>query len=189
MIHNTAIVDENVFIGYNTKIWHWTHVSRGSKIGENCTLGQNVYIGPNVKIGNNVKIQNNVSIYTGIICEDNVFFGPSCVLTNDLNPRCAYPKNKQYVKTIIKKGVTIGANATIVCGVTIGQYAMVGAGAVVTKNVPDYTLVLGVPARPVGYVCYCGERLNIDTNEISQTIECHECERTYDYEDEVLTPR
>tara|TARA_B100001248_G_C27395864_1_gene465500 strand:+ start:1365 stop:2840 length:1476 start_codon:yes stop_codon:yes gene_type:complete len=145
-IHQSSYIDHGAIVGNNTNIWHFTHVMK-SIIGNNCNIGQNVFIGDGVILGNNVKIQNNVSIYTGIICEDNVFFGPSCVLTNDLNPRCAYPKNKKYVKTIIKKGVTIGANATIVCGITLGENCFVGAGAVVVKDVPPNTVVVGNPAK------------------------------------------
>ena len=146
MIHHTAIVDDNVQIGLNTKIWHWTHVCQGANIGEKCVLGQNVYIGPNVKIGNNVKIQNNVSVYEGVTIEDDVFLGPSCVFTNDLLPKANNIKWK-ITPTLIKKGASIGANATIVCGNTIGKNSLVGAGAVVTKNVPDNVIVLGNPAR------------------------------------------
>ena len=145
MLHESCIVDAEVIIGENTKIWHWTHVSRGAQIGKNCTLGQNVYIGPNVKIGNNVKIQNNVSVYEGVTIEDDVFLGPSCVFTNDLLPR-ANNSDWKITTTLIKKGASIGANATIVCGNTIGENSLVGAGAVVTKNIPDNVIVVGNPA-------------------------------------------
>jgi UDP-2-acetamido-3-amino-2,3-dideoxy-glucuronate N-acetyltransferase len=159
-IHPTSILDENVIIGQNTKIWHFTHISKNVIIGENCSLGQNVYIGSNVKIGIGVKIQNNVSIYEGVELEDYVFCGPSMVFTNDLTPRSKFPKGSaNYKKTLIKYGATLGANSTIVCGHVIGKWAMVGAGSVVTKDVPDYTLVVGVPSKKVGYVCECGERL------------------------------
>lgn len=152
-VHESSYVDENVTIGEGTKIWHFCHVQSGAVIGENCVLGQNVNISNHVKIGNGVKIQNNVSIYEGVELEDDVFCGPSCVFTNDLTPRAAYPKgHENYKKTLIKKGASIGANATIVCGHTVGRYAMVAAGAVVTKDVPDYCLVKGVPAKICGKV-------------------------------------
>ena len=146
MIHNTAIIDENVKIGENTKIWHWCHVCKDAEIGKNCVLGQNVYIGPGVKIGNNVKIQNNVSVYEGISIEDDVFLGPSCVMTNDYLPS-AINNNWKITKTIIKKGASIGANATIVCGNNIGENSLVGAGSVVTKEVPNNVVVIGNPAK------------------------------------------
>lgn len=149
-IHESSYIDDNVEIGEGTKIWHFCHIQKGAHIGKNCTLGQNVNISNNVKIGNNVKIQNNVSVYEGVELEDGVFCGPSCVFTNDLTPRAEYPKGSEnYKKTLVKHGASIGANATIVCGHTIGEYAMVAAGAVVTKDVPPYTLVAGVPARIV----------------------------------------
>lgn len=152
-VHESSYVDENVTIGEGTKIWHFCHVQSGAVIGENCVLGQNVNISNHVKVGNGVKIQNNVSIYEGVELEDDVFCGPSCVFTNDLTPRAAYPKgHENYKKTLIKKGASIGANATIVCGHTVGRYAMVAAGAVVTKDVPDYCLVKGVPAKICGKV-------------------------------------
>ena len=145
-VHESSYIDANVIIGENTKIWHFCHIQSGAQIGTNCSFGQNVNISNNVIIGNHVKIQNNVSIYEGVILENGVFCGPSCVFTNDLTPRSRYPKGKEhYKKTVVKEGATIGANATIVCGTTIGKYAMVGAGAVVTKNVPDNALVTGVP--------------------------------------------
>ena len=152
-VHESSYIDEGVIIGARTKIWHFCHVQAGAAIGENCVLGQNVNISSHVKIGNGVKIQNNVSVYEGVELEDDVFCGPSCVFTNDLTPRAAYPKGREnYKKTCIKKGASIGANATIVCGHTVGKYAMVAAGAVVTEDVPDYCLVKGVPARVCGKV-------------------------------------
>ena len=152
-VHESSYVDENVTIGEGTKIWHFCHVQSGAVIGENCVLGQNVNISNHVKIGNSVKIQNNVSIYEGVELEDDVFCGPSCVFTNDLTPRAAYPKgHENYKKTLIKKGASIGGNATMVCGHRVGRYAMVAAGAVVTKDVPDYCLVKGVPAKICGKV-------------------------------------
>lgn len=147
-VHESSYIDENVEIGDGTKIWHFCHIQKGAIIGKNCVLGQNVNISNNVRIGNNVKIQNNVSVYEGVELEDGVFCGPSCVFTNDLTPRAEFPKGAAgYKKTLVKHGASIGANATIVCGVTIGEYAMVGAGAVVTRNVPEQALVVGVPAR------------------------------------------
>lgn len=147
-VHESSYIDDNVEIGEGTKIWHFCHIQSGARIGKNCTIGQNVYIGSNVKIGNDVKIQNNVSVYEGVTLEDGVFCGPSCVFTNDLTPRARFPKGREnFAKTLVKEGATIGANATIVCGNTIGREAMVAAGAVVTKDVEDGTLVMGMPAR------------------------------------------
>lgn len=152
-VHESSYVDDNVYIGDGTKIWHFCHIQSGAYIGENCSLGQNVNISNNVKIGNGVKIQNNVSVYEGVTIEDHVFLGPSCVFTNDLTPRATYPKGrKNYKKTLVKEGASIGANATIVCGHTIGKCAMVAAGSVVTRDVEDYDLVVGVPARRIGKV-------------------------------------
>jgi UDP-2-acetamido-3-amino-2,3-dideoxy-glucuronate N-acetyltransferase len=155
-VHNTAVVDENVEIGKGTKIWHFSYVLKGSKIGENCIIGQNVMIGPDVSIGNRCKVQNNVSIYKGVELEDDVFCGPSCVFTNVVNPRAFIERKQEFKKTLVKKGATIGANATILCGITIGKYALIGAGAVITKDVPDYGLVYGNPGKLMGYVCKCG---------------------------------
>lgn len=147
-VHESSYIDDNVEIGEGTKIWHFCHIQSGAKIGKNCTIGQNVYIGSNVQIGNDVKIQNNVSVYEGVTLEDGVFCGPSCVFTNDLTPRAKFPKGREnFLKTLVREGATIGANATIVCGNTIGKEAMVAAGAVVTKNVPEKTIVAGVPAK------------------------------------------
>ncbi|MDE6620069.1 MAG: N-acetyltransferase [Lachnospiraceae bacterium] len=152
-IHESSYIDENVVIGDETKIWHFCHIQAGASIGEKCLLGQNVNISNNVNIGNDVKIQNNVSIYEGVTIEDKVFLGPSCVFTNDLTPRAEYPKGKQnYLRTVIKEGASIGANATIICGHTIGRYAMVAAGSVVTKDIPDFSLAMGVPAKICGRV-------------------------------------
>lgn len=173
-VHESSYIDEDVKIGKGTKIWHFCHIQKGVQIGENCTLGQNVNISNNVKIGNGVKIQNNVSVYEGVELEDYVFCGPSMVFTNDLTPRSKYPKsNEQYVKTLVKYGATIGANATIICGNTIGKWAMVAAGAVVTKDVPDYALVAGVPAVQIGWVCECGSILK------NTDLRCNECNRKY----------
>ena len=157
--HETAIVDAGARVGDGTRIWHWVHICAGARIGEKCSLGQNVFVG-NVEIGNNVRIQNNVSVYDGVTLEDDVFCGPSMVFTNVINPRAHVPRKDEYRKTLVQKGATIGANATVVCGYTIGRYAMVGAGAVITGNVPDYALVVGVPARQLGWICQCGERLD-----------------------------
>jgi UDP-2-acetamido-3-amino-2,3-dideoxy-glucuronate N-acetyltransferase len=166
-IHPSSFVDENCRIGEGTRIWHFSHIMSGCVIGKNCNIGQNVVISPDVVIGNNVKIQNNVSVYTGVICEDDVFLGPSMVFTNVINPRSSVNRRGQYIKTIVKKGATIGANATIVCGHTIGEYAFIGAGAVVTKDVPPYALVVGNPARQIGWMSEYGHRLNFDNNGIA----------------------
>jgi UDP-2-acetamido-3-amino-2,3-dideoxy-glucuronate N-acetyltransferase len=158
MAHSSAVIDDGAVIGSNTKIWHFCHVMSGAQIGRDCVLGQNVMIGDRVKIGNGVKIQNNVSVYEGVILEDDVFVGPSAVFTNVINPRSFINRKNEFKKTTVKKGATIGANATIVCGVQIGQYAFVGAGAVVTKDVPDYALVVGNPAKQIGFVNEKAER-------------------------------
>ena len=172
-VHPTSIIDEDVQIGVGTKIWHFCHVQSGAKIGEKCSFGQNVNVSNNVTVGNGCKVQNNVSIYEGVELEDYVFCGPSCVFTNDLTPRAKYPKgHAAYKKTLLKRGASIGANATIVCGHTIGEWAMIGAGAVVTSNVPDHALMLGVPARIRGWVCECGAILSDD-------LVCDQCGRTY----------
>ena len=160
-IHPTAIIDNDVVIGKNCKIWHWVHISNGAKIGSNCNFGQNVFVSNKVSIGNNVKIQNNVSIYDDVILEDDVFCGPSMVFTNVINPRSAFPKKDQYQKTIIKKGATLGANSTILCGITIGEYAFIGAGAVITKDVKNYALCTGVPGRQVGWMSEYGEKIDL----------------------------
>ena len=169
-VHDTAVIDENISIGNGTKIWHFSHIQSGAVIGENCSLGQNVNVGNNVKIGNSVKIQNNVSVYEGVELEDYVFCGPSMVFTNILLPRCEFPQrgSEFYDKTLVKKSASIGANATIVCGNTIGQYAMIGAGAVITKDVPDFALILGNPGKIIGWVDKKGNRLEFDENGLSQ---------------------
>ena len=160
--HETAVIDEGCQIGAGTRIWHFSHIMPDCVIGERCNIGQNVVISPGVVLGNNVKIQNNVSVYTGVVCEDDVFLGPSCVFTNVLNPRSAIPRKDQYRKTLVRRGATIGANATIVCGHTIGEYALIGAGAVVTKDVPPYALVVGNPLKQIGWVSEYGHRLRFD---------------------------
>lgn len=172
-IHPTAIVDENVDIGKNSKIWHFSHILSGSKIGEHCNVGQNVAIGPDVTIGNACKIQNNVSVYKGVTLEDGVFCGPGMVFTNVYNPRAEIRKMNEVRPTLVKKGATIGANATILCGITIGQYGFVGAGSVVTKNVPDHAIVVGNPARKIGWACKCGERLTME-------LECMACTEKFE---------
>jgi UDP-2-acetamido-3-amino-2,3-dideoxy-glucuronate N-acetyltransferase len=171
-VHKTSFVDDHCDIGEGTKIWHFSHVLPHSKIGERCNIGQNVVIGPDVSIGTNCKIQNNVSVYKGVTLEDDVFCGPSMVFTNVYNPRAGIRKMDQARPTLVKKGATLGANSTIICGVTIGQYAFVGAGALVNKDVPDYALVVGNPAKEIGYVCQCGERLLHDFS-------CSDCGKTY----------
>ena len=166
--HETAVIDDGAVIGDGTRIWHFSHIMPGSRIGNNCNLGQNVVVSPGVVLGNNVKVQNNVSIYTGVICEDDVFLGPSMVFTNVINPRSAVNRKNQYAKTHVKRGASIGANATIVCGHDIGQFAFIGAGAVVTKEVPDYALVVGNPARQIGWMSEYGHKLdfNLDGDAI-----------------------
>lgn len=172
-VHETSIVDDNVEIGEKTKIWHFCHVQSGARIGKGCSFGQNVNVSNNVKIGDGCKVQNNVSIYEGVELEDYVFCGPSMVFTNDLTPRAKYPKGSAgYKKTVLHTGASIGANATVVCGHEVGRWAMVAAGAVVTKNVPDYALVAGVPAKQIGWVCECG-------NHLGENLECSECGRKY----------
>jgi len=166
--HETAVLDEGCQIGEGTKIWHFSHIMPNCSIGLSCNIGQNVVISPEVILGNNVKVQNNVSIYTGVICEDDVFLGPSMVFTNVMNPRSAVIRRDSYLKTIVKKGASIGANATIVCGHNIGRYAFIGAGAVVTKHVPDYALVVGNPARQIGWMSEYGHRLNFDENGVAE---------------------
>ena len=165
--HETAIVDEGCDIAEGVKIWHFSHIMPNCIIGEKCNIGQNVVISPDVVLGKNVKIQNNVSIYTGVVCEDDVFLGPSMVFTNVINPRSAVNRKSEYAKTIVKKGASIGANATIVCGHDIGAFAFIGAGAVVTKNVPDYALLVGNPAKQIGWVSEYGHRLNFDENGLA----------------------
>lgn len=172
--HETAVIDADCNIGNGTKIWHFSHIMSNCTLGENCNLGQNVVVSPEVVLGNNVKVQNNVSIYTGVICEDDVFLGPSMVFTNVLNPRSAINRRGEYLKTVVKKGVSIGANATIVCGNDIGEYAFIGAGAVVTKTVAPHALMVGNPARQLGWMSEFGHRLTFDNNGIAICPESNE---------------
>lgn len=177
-VHESSFVDDDVFIGQGTKIWHFCHVQRGARIGANCSLGQNVNIGNNVKIGDGVRIQNNVSVYEGVEIEDNVFCGPSCVFTNVLTPRAHFPVHGVYAKTLVKEGASLGANSTIVCGHTVGKSALIAAGAVVTKDVKDFALMAGVPARQIGWVCECGKILD-------DSLSCS-CGRNYKLENDNL---
>lgn len=187
-VHETSVVDDDVQIGKGTKIWHFSHIQKGARIGENCSLGQNVNVSNHVKIGNGCKLQNNVSLYEGVELEDDVFCGPSCVFTNDLTPRAKYPKGAAgYRKTLIQRGASIGANATIVCSHTVGEWALIGAGAVVTTDVPAHALMLGVPAVRKGWACECGQILKA---EGENTFRCPDCGRTYvEIENEVLKER
>jgi UDP-2-acetamido-3-amino-2,3-dideoxy-glucuronate N-acetyltransferase len=175
-LHSTAIVDDGAVVGDGTSIWHWTHVCAGARIGRRCSLGQNVYVGNDVEIGDNVKIQNNVSVYDAVSLEDDVFCGPSMVFTNVINPRSHVSRKHEFRRTVVRRGATIGANATVVCGNAIGRYAMIGAGAVVTSDVPDHALVVGVPARRIGWICRCGVRLPGSTGEQR----CASCGDRYD---------
>ena len=179
-VHETSVVDDGVVIGEGTRIWHFSHIQSGAVIGKHCSLGQNVNVSNNVTIGDGCKLQNNVSLYEGVELEDYVFCGPSCVFTNDLTPRAKYPKGRAgYKKTLIRTGASIGANATIVCGHTVGRWALIGAGAVVASNVPDHALMLGVPARRRGWVCECGQIL-------PDTLRCDQCGRKYEQTDDGL---
>lgn len=183
-VHESSYVDDNVEIGKGTSIWHFSHIQEGACIGAECTLGQNVNVGNDVKIGNFVKIQNNVSVYQGVILEDYVFCGPSMVFTNVLDPRCKYPQrgSEYYLETRVQVGASIGANATIICGNTIGKHAFIGAGAVVTKDVPDFALMVGVPAQRKGWVCECGEILP----EFTGKVRCPRCDLKYQQEENIL---
>lgn len=177
--HPTAVIDDGAEIGEGTKIWHFSHVSGGAKLGKKCNLGQNVFVADGVVVGDNVKIQNNVSVYTGVVLEDDVFCGPSMVFTNIVTPRSAFPRRDKYVKTLVRRGATFGANSTVLCGRTIGENALVAAGAVVTKDVPAYALVAGVPAEVIGWACECGERLGLDVTD-GAGAECAACGRAYE---------
>jgi len=181
-IHDTSIVEDGVVLGKGSKVWHFSHICKGARVGENCILGQNVFVSGDVVIGNGVKIQNNVSLYDKVVLEDHVFCGPSCVFTNVFNPRSEYPRDREteFRKTVVGKGASLGANSTIVCGNTIGKYAFIGAGAVVTKDVPDHALVYGNPARVRGWICECGEKLAFG----SEKTVCARCSRPYLLENE-----
>ena len=177
--HETAVIDPDCLIGKGTKIWHFSHIMSNCVIGEHCSIGQNVVISPEVRIGSRVKIQNNVSVYTGVICEDDVFLGPSAVFTNVINPRSEVNRKNEYKPTLVQKGATIGANATIVCGITIGRYAFIGAGAVVTRDIPDYALVIGNPARQTGWMSEYGHKLKFSAQGIAV---CPESQEQYQFE-------
>ena len=182
--HETAVIDEGVEIGTGTRIWHFSHIMTGSRIGDNCNLGQNVVVSPDVILGNNVKVQNNVSIYTGVICEDDVFLGPSMVFTNVINPRSAIVRRDQFMKTVVEKGATIGANATIVCGNNIGKFAFIGAGAVVTREVKPYALVVGNPSKQIGWMSEYGHRLEFNSEGVAV---CPESGDKYRLHDDSIT--
>jgi UDP-2-acetamido-3-amino-2,3-dideoxy-glucuronate N-acetyltransferase len=182
--HETAVIDEDCKIGANTKIWHFSHIMSNCIIGEHCNIGQNVVISPHVIIGKNVKVQNNVSIYTGVVCEDDVFLGPSMVFTNVINPRSAVNRRDDFMSTIVKKGASIGANATIVCGNNIGQFSFIGAGSVVTKEIPNFALVVGNPSKQIGWVGEFGHRLIFDSNNIAI---CKESKQEYKLENNIVT--
>ena len=185
-IHETSFIDDDVKIGIGTKIWHFSHVLNGCEIGKNCSFGQNVVVGPNVDIGNHVKIQNNVSVYEGITLEDGVFCGPSCVFTNVHNPRSKIVRKNEYRKTLVQKGVTLGANCTIVCGVALGKFSFIGAGAVISKDVPNYALMVGVPAKQVGWMSEYGEKLDLPLKGNAETI-CKHTNQKYQLKDDKVT--
>jgi len=187
-VHESSYVDEGAEIGAGTKIWHFCHVMPRSRIGERCNIGQNVLVSPDVTIGNNVKIQNNVSLYTGVIVEDDAFLGPSMVFTNVINPRSHVNRKDEYKRTLVRKGASIGANATIVCGVTLGCYCFVGAGSVVTRDVPDYALVYGSPARMRGWMCQCGEQLEFTETDGVERAVCQSCGDAYRKHGQVVGP-
>ena len=182
--HDTAIVDAGAQIGTGTRVWHWVHVCAGARIGENCVLGQNVFVGNKVVIGNNVRIQNNVSVYDDVTLEDDVFCGPSMVFTNVINPRSHVSRKDEYLSTLVRRGASIGANATVVCGHEIGEYAFVGAGAVVTRDVPGYALVVGSPAKRIGWMCQCGERLPGKAGAVA----CAACGARYTVQNDACRP-
>jgi UDP-2-acetamido-3-amino-2,3-dideoxy-glucuronate N-acetyltransferase len=185
-VHESSYVDAGAEIGTGSKIWHFCHIMPGARLGRDCNIGQNVFIAADVIIGNNVKIQNNVSVYTGVIVEDDAFLGPSMVFTNVVNPRSHVVRKDEYRQTLVKRGVTIGANATVVCGVTLGRYAFVGAGAVVTRDVPDYALVHGTPARTEGWMCHCGIKLAFESVNGIEQATCAECGSQYEKQEQVV---
>ncbi len=174
-VHPTACVDEGAEIGEGTRIWHFTHVMSGARIGRNCVIGQNCFVGSRAVLGDGVKLQNNISVYDLVTLEDKVFVGPSAVFTNDTNPRAPYPKGGKWIPTLVKEGASIGANATLLCGIVVGRWCFIGAGAVVTKDVPDHAIVAGIPARIAGWMCECGERLAFQNDQAT----CSRCERHY----------
>jgi UDP-2-acetamido-3-amino-2,3-dideoxy-glucuronate N-acetyltransferase len=182
--HETAVIDSPCEIGAGTKIWHFSHIMTGCRIGEKCNIGQNVVVSPDVVLGNNVKVQNNVSIYTGVICEDDVFLGPSMVFTNVINPRSAVNRKSQYANTFVKRGATIGANATIVCGITLGEFCFIGAGAVVLRDVKPYALLVGNPAKQIGWMSEFGQRLIFNKQRIAV---CPESQQTYSINEDIVT--
>ena len=182
-VHETSFIDENVIIGQGAKIWHFCHVLKNCKIGRDCSFGQNVVVGPNVIVGNKVKIQNNVSVYEGVTLEDGVFCGPSCVFTNVHNPRSEIERKHEYRKTLVKKGATLGANCTIVCGITIGKFAFIGAGAVISKDVPDYALMVGVPGKQIGWMSEYGEKLDLPLTGNAKT-KCKHTNQIYELKDD-----
>ncbi len=185
-VHDTSFIDENVIIGEGTRIWHFSHILKDCKIGKDCSFGQNVVVGPSVNIGNKVKIQNNVSVYEGVTLEDGVFCGPSCVFTNVNNPRSEIIRKNEYRKTLVKKGATLGANCTIVCGVTIGEYSFIGAGAVITKDVPSYALMIGVPGNQVGWISQYGEKLDLPLKGNAETL-CKHTKHIYKLKKDKVT--
>jgi UDP-2-acetamido-3-amino-2,3-dideoxy-glucuronate N-acetyltransferase len=187
-VHESSYVDDGAEIGAGTTIWHFCHIMPHSRIGEHCNIGQNVVVSPDVIIGNNVKIQNNVSVYTGVIVEDDVFLGPSMVFTNVINPRSHVSRKDEYKTTLVRRGASIGANATIICGITLGYYSFVGAGAVVTRDVPDYALVYGSPARIRGWVCQCGEPLTFSKQDSGERGICQSCGDIYRKQGQVISP-
>lgn len=188
-VHESSFVDDDAQIGSGTKIWHFCHIMPRSSIGQNCNIGQNVVVSPDVTIGNHVKIQNNVSIYTGVIVEDDVFLGPSMVFTNVINPRSHVSRKNEYRKTLVRRGASIGANATILCGITLGCYSFVGAGSVVTRDVPDYALVYGSPARIRGWMCQCGEQLTFTQHDGEEKAVCQSCGDAYRKQGQVVSPQ
>ena len=185
-VHDTSFVDENVKIGKGTKIWHFNHILKNCKIGNDCSFGQNVVVGPNVIVGNKVKIQNNVSVYDGVTLEDGVFCGPACVFTNVLNPRSEITRKHEYRQTLVKRGVTLGANCTIICGTTLGKFAFIGAGAVISKNVPDYALMVGVPAKQIGWMSEYGEKLDLPLTGNAKAV-CKYTNKVYELKNNKVT--
>ena len=187
-VHESSYIDEGAEIGAGTKIWHFCHVMPRARIGERCNIGQNVLVSPDVTVGNNVKIQNNVSLYTGVVVEDDAFLGPSMVFTNVINPRSHVNRKDQYKTTLVRKGASIGANATIICGVTLGCYCFVGAGSVVTRDVPDHALIYGSPARIHGWMCQCGEQLTFTDQDGGESATCHSCGTAYRKQGQIVSP-